>query len=287
MESATFPISCTTFYIAPKVSLMQLHGIDFTSAPTARKAITIASGSMSEDRFRLLSLTSLHDFLSFEAWLQRPGPWLGVFDMPFSLPRELVETLGWPLTWAPMMAQFAALSRADMRATFKDFCDARPIGGKFAHRATDFPAGSSPSMKWVNPPVAYMLHAGVPRLIDAGVTLFGMHPGDPERIALEGYPGMVARSIVKASYKNDDPRQQTDARRAARIKMLDALQSGDYPLGVALDTGSHLDALVEDGSGDLLDAVLCALLAGWAWQRRDTRYGLPDFDPLEGWIVGA
>jgi hypothetical protein len=31
-------------------------------------------------------------------------------------------------------------------------------------------------MKWVNPPVAYMLHAGVPLLIDAGVHLPGCMP---------------------------------------------------------------------------------------------------------------
>ena len=32
-------------------------------------------------------------------------------------------------------------------------------------------------MKWVNPPVAYMLHAGVPLLLDAGVHLPAVHEG--------------------------------------------------------------------------------------------------------------
>jgi hypothetical protein len=36
-----------------------------------------------------------------------------------------------------------------------------------------------------------------------------------------------------------------------------------------------------------LDAVLCAVLAAWGWQRRDANYGLPAHDALEGWIVGA
>ena len=57
------------------------------------------------------------------------------------------------------------LTRAEIRETFAAFCAARPVGGKFAHRATDAPACSSPSMKWVNPPVAFMLHAGVPPLL--------------------------------------------------------------------------------------------------------------------------
>ncbi len=266
---------------------MQLHGIDFTSAPSRRKAITIASGVLDGHILRLQALTCLHDFPTFEAWLHQPGPWLGVFDLPFSLPRELIETLDWPRQWAPMMAHFGALSRLEVRTRFKAFCDARAVGNKFAHRRTDGPAGSSSSMKWVNPPVAYMLHAGVPRLLAAGVTLYGMHPGDPDRIALEGYPGMVARSIIRGSYKNDELRKQTDARRAVRVAMLETLQIGAYPFGIALDAGSFLPALMDDGSGDLLDAVLCAVLAAWAWQRRETRFGLPEFDPLEGWIVGS
>ena len=272
---------------APEPAPIRLHGIDFTSAPSRRKGITIASGILSGDRFELHSLSHLHDFHAFEQWLRQPGPWLGVFDLPFSLPRELIETLNWPARWPELIAHVAAQTRAQLREQFMAFCDARAVGNKFAHRATDVPAGSSSSMKWVNPPVAYMLHAGVPRLVDAGVTLYGMHPGDPDRIALEGYPGLVARSITRASYKNDDVRKQTAERRAARATILTALQTGDYLFGIRLDAGDHLPALLDDGSADLLDAVLCGVMAAWAWQRRDARFGLPAFDPLEGWIVGA
>ena len=54
-----------------------------------------------------------------------------------------------------------------------------------------------------------------------------------------------------------------------------------------LAAGEFRNELLEDASGDLLDAVLCAIMAAWAWQRRDERFGLPCFDPLEGWILGA
>ncbi len=264
-----------------------LHGIDFTSSPTRRKTITIASGHLIAGTWHLDTLQALPDFTSFTQWLQQPGPWLGAFDFPFSLPRELVEHLHWPLTWPALMSHLASLSRSEMRTTFKAFCDARPVGGKFAHRATDIPAGSSSSMKWVNPPVAYMLHAGVPLLRAAGVALPGIVAGDPQRIALEGYPGMVARSITRASYKNDSRTKQTPERQAARAMILDHLERGDHRFAIRLEAGPHRDALIDDGSGDLLDAALCGVLAAWAWQRRGTRFGLPDFDPLEGWIVGS
>jgi hypothetical protein len=266
---------------------MQLHGIDFTSAPSRRKAITIATGVLEGDCFLLQFLESHQDYLKFEAWLRKPGPWIGVFDLPFSLPRELIETLKWPTEWIFLVKYFASLTRPQIRQTFKAFCDNRPIGNKFAHRATDQPARSSSSMKWVNPPVAYMLHAGAPRLIDAGLTIFGMHPGDPQRIALEGYPGMLARSITKLPYKNDAVSKQTEARTNARCLILEKLKNGDHPFKILLNAGQHTEALIKDGSGDLLDAVLCAIFAAWAWQRKDANFGLPGFDSLEGWIVGA
>jgi hypothetical protein len=142
-------------------------------------------------------------------------------------------------------------------------------------------------MKWVNPPVAYMLHAGAPLLLDAGVHIPFMQPGDPSRIALEAYPGLVARGITNASYKSDTPAKQTPDRLATRRAILRSLEHGDYPQQISLDAGRFKRQLIDDGSGDLLDAVLCGLMAAWAWQRRDQDYGLPPHDALEGWIIGA
>jgi hypothetical protein len=264
-----------------------LHGVDFTSAPRRSKGITIASGHLVGHSFTLSTLTTLHDFDSFSDWLKQPGTWVAGFDFPFSFPRELIVQLGWPTDWAKLIRHIATCTRSELRETFKAVCDARPVGSKFIHRATDLLSGSSSSMKWVNPPVAYMLHAGAPMLLEAGVSIPFMHDADPDRIALEAYPGMVARSITRASYKNDARAMQTPERRAARLEIIKALERGDYPQGIALDAGKHRRALLDDGSGDLLDAVLCALLAAWGWQRRDTGYGLPPHDALEGWIVGA
>ncbi|MBC8058768.1 MAG: DUF429 domain-containing protein [Rhizobiales bacterium] len=268
--------------------LYPLAGIDFTSRPTRAKPITVALGHLAHGVLRLDRLEAHADFGSFSHWLRTPGPWLGVFDLPFGLPRELVTTLGWPLQWAPLMAHYAALSRDEIRATFKAFCDARPVGAKFAHRAADGPAGSSPSMKWVNPPVAFMLHAGVPLLVDAGVHLPGLHAGDASRIALEGYPGLLARELLGArSYKSDTRAKQTPERLIARIDLIDALDQGRTRLGLRLKLShAQRDALIADASGDRLDAVLCLVQAAWA--STQPNHGLPgDIDPLEGWIVTA
>jgi len=266
----------------------QLLGVDFSSSPTRRKPITVALGRRRGQVLLLEGLQALPGLDDFAALLQRPGPWLGGFDFPFGLPRELVQSLGWPAQWPALMAHYAALSRAEIRAQFSAFCAARPVGGKFAHRATDIPAGASPSMKWVNPPVAYMLHAGVPRLIEAGVHLPGLHAGDAQRVALEAYPGLLAREVLgRRSYKSDDRAKQTDERLIARKDLLEVLEQGRTRLGLRLKLShAQREALVDDASGDRLDAVLCLLQAGWA--EGQPGYGMPAaVDPVEGWIVSA
>ena len=273
-----------------------LVGCDFSSSPTPRKPIVVALGHAKAGRVQLQSLLRFDTLASFADWLKQPQAWVGGFDLPFGLPRELVEHLQWPTDWLACMRHYSALSRADIRATFKAFCDARPVGGKFAHRATDTPAGSSPSMKWVNPPVAYMLHAGVPLLIEAGVTLPRLHVpvASPEslRVALEAYPGLLARELIgNTSYKSDDKTKQTPERLIARKQLLQALEVGQTRLGLRLKlTHAQHDTLVDDASGDSLDAVLCMVQAAWAQaqhEKGDAHYGLPACDPLEGWIVTA
>lgn len=266
---------------------MKIVGVDFTSAPCRAKPITVAHGTLDIALLRIERVEVHPNWESYEAWLAQPGPWIGAFDFPFGLSRELVEHLGWPQSWAELVSHCASLPRAELRETFKAFCDARPVGNKFAHRVTDGPAGSSPSMKWVNPPVAYMFHEGTRRLLHAGVTVFGLHAGDPRRIALEGYPGLVARAVTRASYKSDERARQTPQRRAARMEIVRALENGTHPLGVTVKMKRALrQMLVDDGTADRLDAVLCAVAAAWAAQR--PHYGLPlVIDPVEGWTAGA
>ena len=269
---------------------MMLAGCDFSSSPTKRKPIVMAMGTLTAGRVVLSRLEALPTLDAFAQWLAQPREWITGFDFPFGLPRELVEHLGWPTQWRECIAHYAGLSRAQIRETFAAYCDARPAGSKFAHRRFDRLAGSSPSMKWVNPPVAYMLHAAVPLLLQAGVSIPGLHAGDPARVALEAYPGLLARELVgRRSYKSDEKAKQTADRLIARKDLVTALEQGQSRLGLRLKL-SHAqhDALVADASGDSLDAVLCLVQAAWAAQHGAPLYGLPeDLDPLEGWIVSA
>jgi hypothetical protein len=262
--------------------------VDFTCAPRRAKSITVASAVLRGSTLRLEKIERLESFPAFEALLRRPGPWIGGFDFPFSLPRELTRDLGWPSAWKPLVRHCAAMSRLELRAALNAYRSSRQIGRKYAHRATDFPAGSSSPMKLVNPPVALMFHEGAPRILGCGAYVPALAEGDRSRVALEAYPGLLVRKHLglRASYKSDTRREQTVERRAVRLKIVRAMEQG-RPLGIAMKTTQTLRReLLADGSGDSLDAAICALQA--AWSARQPGFGLPAGVPEgEGWIVSA
>jgi hypothetical protein len=275
----------------------RVYGVDFSSAPSAKKPITVAVGELCAPTAQQPAVFAMHSvvpcasFAEFDDFLRHQGPWIAGFDLPFSLPRPLIEHYGWPCEWPAFIDWYARQARADLRIAFKEFCNARPAGNKFVYRRTDRPAGSSPAMRWTNPPVAWMLHAGAPRIKSAGVCIPGIWPGTDaaqhQRIALEAYPGFTARQVSRASYKSDERKKQTPARQQVREQILSALcngQAGLLPL-LTLDQ-CWTDQLINDGAGDLIDAAICALQAAHAAMLPN--YGFPqDMDPLEGWIASV
>lgn len=294
------------------IEYARLLGIDFSSSPSKRKPIAVAVGHWQGSVLaveELLSLTTLDEFQTlmsegpqaFGKSERSAGPlaqqgFVAAIDMPFGLSRQLVEGLKWPgagrtdfKAWSDLIHFYSSLSRAQIRDVFKAWCDARPAGHKFAHRQCDGPAGSSPSMKWVNPPVAYMLHSGAPLLMKANVHIPGMQRGDSNRVALETYPGYFARKILnRASYKSDDPRKDTPDRRMARSELLCAIEEGML-LGIQTQVRPYLRArLLDDVKADHLDALICCLVAAWAARQSANNFGVPRMtDPVEGWIAGV
>jgi hypothetical protein len=266
---------------------LRIYGVDFTCAPRRAKPITAAVGAVEGKTLVIDEVERLQSFGEFEALLERPGPWVGGFDFPFSLPQELVRDLGWPVGWKALVRHCASMTRQEFRAALDAYRNTRAVGSRYAHRATDLPAGSSSPMKLVNPPVALMFHEGARRLLDAGLSIPILRENGSDRIALEAYPGLLARKQlgIRASYKSDTRAEQTGARRSVRKQIVAALVDG-RPLGIDVKFSKFEKQVVADGSGDLLDAVICAAQAAWAAKRPG--YGLPaEASAGEGWILTA
>jgi Protein of unknown function (DUF429) len=267
----------------------RLLGVDFTSSPSRRKPITVARGSLRGHALKLERIDELETLAAFEQLLGESGPWLGGFDFPFGLPRVFVDELQLGGTAAEVNAslRLRCPTRMAFRALVDAWGNARPPGQRLVHRRTDQAlAGlsSTSPLQTRYVPVGFMYYEGLPRLLQAGVSLPHLCAGDARRVALEAYPGALAHELIgRRSYKNSI---EAD-RLIARKEIVDALEQGRTRLGLRCRfSHAQRDALTSDLSGDRLDAVLCLVQAAWAL--REPGWGLPSqVDPVEGWILTA
>jgi Protein of unknown function (DUF429) len=264
-------------------------GIDFSCNPSRRKPVTVALGRLRDSTLTLDSMQEHRTLDELSRWLATPGPWLGAFDFPFGLPRVFVEAHALGSTSDEVIQ--AVRARCATRMAWRRFIDewgnARPAGERLVHRRTDLSLGavrSTSPLQTRYVPVGFMYYEGMARLVDAGLTIAQMRVGDPARVAIEGYPGLLAHDLIgRRSYKNRD---EPD-RLAARGDIVAALREGSGRLALRVSITAEQEArVIEDVSGDRLDALLCLVQAAWASTRPG--YGLPaDFDALEGWIATA
>lgn len=265
---------------------MIIYGIDFTSTPKRSKPITCLECELNGNSLRAGDLTEWHRFEEFEAALRRPGPWIAGIDFPFGQSRTFIENIGWPRSWQGYVDHVRTLGRKGFREALDNYRANREPGDKEHRRKTDVIAGSISPQKLYGTPVGLMFFEGAPRLLAAGVTIPGLQDGDPDRIVVEAYPGVMVRRIIgRRSYKQDTKKKQTEEQHEARQDLLRAITE-DSPLP---EFGIKVEAplsLANDPGADHLDALLCAIQAAWSWRHRDVGFGMPDnTDRLEGWIA--
>ncbi len=264
---------------------MKIVGVDFTSAPKRDKRICVAVGAY-DGVLAINELVEFSDWPAYEQWLNADDAWLGGFDFPFGLPRRFVEAQRWSGTWPQMVRDCVHGGKERfVEIGMKAFMAAGSDQDK--HRATDLRAGShSPLKTNTNPPVGKMFYEGAWRLLSCGIHIPVLNETGSTKIAVEAYPGFLVKRLGFNQYKNDKP---SNARRNCdvRAKILHSLSSGAHPLGVKLSLGGALRRrALNDGSGDTLDALLCAVQAAWASSQ--ARFGMPaGVDRCEGWIVSA
>jgi hypothetical protein len=265
---------------------LKVLGIDFTSSPRRRKPLTCLHCTLEDGVLIAGELKEWASFDLFEHALRKPGPWIAGIDFPFGQSRTFVENIGWPGNWVDYATLAGSLGRAEFRARLKNYSAARPFGDKEHRRKTDIAASSISPQKLHGVPVGLMFFEGARRLVEAGVTIPGLQPGDRDRVVVEAYPGLLARQLVgRTAYKNDSRRRQTQLQRETRHRMLALILDGDLERSHSIRVKAPRD-LADDPSGDRLDALLCAIQAAWAWTMRSEDYGAPkSLDPLEGWIA--
>ncbi len=277
---------------------MQLLGIDFTSAPRKAKPITCAIGFIESvtKELPILFLEKIIHWTSFEPFeraLNTNGPWIMAVDLPLGQPRLLVEALNWPMKWEAYVEIVGKITKQEFCEIIKQYRDAKPAGKKHLFRKTDKLAGACSPMMLYGVPVGKMFFEGAPRIMQSGVSVMPCRSNGDQRTVIEGYPRLVANSLSKylgdgfpqnCKYKSES--SSTNQERKRRKAFLDRCQKskGLAEYGIRLEMTKKLaDDLVNDPSGDKLDAMFCLVQAA-AWHL-DFSIVPIDADPLEGWIV--
>jgi hypothetical protein len=268
---------------------MDVYGIDFTSAPTKRKPITFSCGELVRETLLIGQVNAFYSFDEFEAHLHTLGACVAGFDFPFGQPNVIIDALGWAKPWEGYVYQVGELTRKGFEERLELYKFGQKPGRKHHFRQADLVAKSCSPMMMFGVPVGKMFFEGAPRLLSSGACIQPCRPNNDPRIFVEAYPALVARRWSDGqSYKSDAKRKQTKNRedvRRAIVKGLCAEARKHFGFEIVLP-GDLAGQCIQDGSGDTLDACLCAVQAGWAWTQRDKNYGIPEnCDPNEGWIV--
>ena len=271
--------------------MKHIRGIDFTSAPSRRKPLTVAECGIDGDTLRIREIRCLASFDEFDDALREPGPWIAGIDFPFGQPRRLIKAMGWPRElWSDYVTHLDGMGKAEFEQIIKVYKSKRPLGDREHKRKADHLTGGISPMRLNFQPVGKMFFQGAPRIAASGASIVPCAPCESDRVIVEAYPAQAVKTLLgkKPGYKHDAKRKQTDEHTEARRRIVSILPDGRcrerYGLTVELNHADR-ERLIDDAAGDLLDAVLCALQAAWAARQGPPAYGVPDGHDLEGWIV--
>ncbi|MAR10554.1 MAG: hypothetical protein CL681_11340 [Blastopirellula sp.] len=309
---------------------MKIYGLDFTSAPTessppktSDKLPMLASGELDGARLRITKFESLTGgkrapFEKFDNFLNRENqtPWVCGVDFPLGMPLGAINYFNWcspneKQTWDAYINEVHRESAnvEEFRHRIEQWSKRKRSGEAtrvFLFRYTDRIGGfggTSPSSPMkvhtqCNPPVGRMFFEGTKRLLQSTVSIPPVRPTTEPRVVLESYPRLVADKFIQGG-KYKDAKKADDVTRieATRERILTGLSEANcYGITVHFDQGADRKRCLDDGKGDYLDSVLCAVQAAWAFRQLEPdrrTYGIPEFSAtclkqqvaLEGWIV--
>jgi signal transduction histidine kinase len=268
---------------------MKIFGIDFTSAPSPQKPITVAEGEFLKGTLTIQEIHALTSFPEFEGFLEQKGPWVAGIDFPFGLPGAFLSTLGLPHNWQDYVEKLSRRPRSEFENKIKSFKSKQPSPFKEPLRFTDVLASAQSPLKLVNAPVAKMFYEGSHRILKSGASIIPCRRNKTNRTILEAYPALVARRFAP-SYKTEtkDTPSKKSARKNIIAGILGRALKTEFGFSLKINTAIK-DQLLKDTKGDRLDAVLCSLQTAWAYSQASSGYGVPKSSKSllrsEGWII--
>lgn len=280
---------------------MRIFGVDFSSAqPGSGKKIYVAECTLSEEYLRLdrfhIDSSGRYDVLNSIVKSQTEAAF--GFDFPFGQAARFLDDMGWDLDWDKYSRNCFNIELPKFREAVQNSKDSRPEGEKERRRLVEERAKNkgikqiSEASKLVNPPLAMMFFRGVPCLEPFDAVLpVSYRKKDPKLLAFEAYPRAVVKNVgIQGSYTGGKGDIQRTERRRNRAEIMNRIQNQDCMIkyGFVCDLRNvDCNEMIDEAHADCLDSVLCAIQAGWAYQKELHIIWpqLPEEGEIEGWIA--
>ena len=249
---------------------MHIHGVDFTSRPSRRKPVTVASAEHNQ----IVSLECFPNLDKFEDWLNTSTGVIGI-DAPFGYPVALCSELFLSERWEDIAKELSVFGSTDrlypLAARVEAFRNVRPSGDKEPKRLTDRASNSASAMKFFQPPVGRMAARLLPILHRTSHNVLPVRPTSSPVTVVEIYPA----KWVRANSNGITYKDQLGLRESRRL----LLSKTRFSMTSQLE-----EEVFADEKGDLLDAIIaCEQVATWI----ESGGQMPNNPQilLEGWII--
>jgi len=156
------------------MSEVTVWGVDFTSAPRAKKPIVVIGAEVDGEKVTPLEHRTFTTLDTFATWLNTQPHGVIAIDAPFGQPRKLLEN--WHVikgsrSWTDYVSRLSGLSKTDFADELDHYRALRPKGDKHHLRRCDRLAGACSPMMLYGVPVAKMFFVLAPMLLRANVNL--------------------------------------------------------------------------------------------------------------------
>jgi hypothetical protein len=279
---------------------MRIYGLDFTSAPGRGKPLAISRCWLEQKELVLEGFEAFACYDPLIELLRSSGPWAMGCDFPFSQSARLLQEAsghvgghGWPVVWEEYLAAISGFTQSEFKTLMKT-CPPDARGVRERKRVTGYMANACSPQHVDFPPVGLMFHQGARLLLKSPCEVVPQRVNGDSRKLFEVYPGVFAERFCGDKGYKEGRRAQALERAAKRESMLGLMCRERFQkvYGFTVKMGErHARRMIDDAKGDFLDALICAIQAAWAWNKRHENYVLPGPDVVdpdvlafEGWI---
>jgi hypothetical protein len=168
---------------------MKIFGINFNSASSEKKPITIAICDFKKSRGLTVSkVESLSSLKEFDTFLKQKGPWFADVDFPLGQPNLFLKNMNLPEKWNSYIKELNKWKLEGFEKKVNQYKDKIPAGSKEPLRLTDTMAGVESPLKLSHQQLARQFYESTNCLLKSRVSIIPCNERNDNRVVMKLFP---------------------------------------------------------------------------------------------------